>query len=187
MKKTVLVLSLLLAAVAFGQELLTNGDFEQELSVGWVVDTGGYGLWTFDRDTLYQPDPDFEARESLYSGSGICRLSQTVDVPGPTLHLSFSAAFAIGGTSSTCWPVAGVWVGYKDSDGNLLGQTRFYYHNEYCTWTSTSTIHLIEVTNPDWNQYELDVADEIGNYLPGVNPGDVAQLEVALVDTTAGG
>ena len=182
-----LLLVLLALGLAFGQNLLTNGDFEQDLSVGWVQDTNGYGYWTVARDTTYQPDPDYEAMDSLYSGSGICKLSQTVDVPGPALHLSFSASFGIGAGSSSCWPVAYVEVGYLDSDGSRLGETRFYYHNSYCTWTATSNLSLIEVTDPAWHDYELDVADELSLHLPGVDPGDVSRIEVALVDTTSGG
>jgi hypothetical protein len=185
MKALLLVTTVL--GLAFGQNLLVNGDFEQELAVGWVQDTGGYGYKTFGRDTGYQPDPDFEALDSLYSGSGYGKLSQIVDVPGPALHLSFSASFGIGAGSSSCWPVAYVAVGYLDSDGNRLGETRFYYHNSYCTWASTGNLSLIEVTDSLWNQYELDVADELSMHLPGVNPGDVNKVEVALVDTTSGG
>ena len=184
--KTLLLIPLALT-LAFGQNLLTNGDFEQDLSVGWVQDTGGYGYKTFGRDTVYQPDPDYEALDSIYSGNGIGKLSQTVDVPGPALHLSFWASFALGGGSSSCWPVACMEVGYLDADGNRLGATRFYYHNSYCTWTPSGTLSLIEVTDPAWNQYELDVADELSLHLPGVNPGDVCRIEVALVDTTSGG
>jgi len=183
------VLLLVTAAlgVTFGQNLLVNGDFEQELSVGWVQDTGGYGYMTFARDTAYEPDPDYEALDSLYSGNGISKLGQTVDVPGPALHLSFRANFGIGAGSSTCWPVACVAVGYLDSDDNRLGETRFFYHNEYCDWVPSGTFSLINVTDPNWNQYELDVADELSQNLPDVDPGDVSRIEVALLDTTSGG
>jgi hypothetical protein len=186
MKKLVLILPLLVAA-GFAQELLTNGDFEQDLSVGWTQSYGGLGTPTFDRSTAYQPDLDFEARCSLYSGAGWCRLGQTVDVPGPTLALSFWASFADSGTSSTCWPVAYVSVVYKDADGNALGETRVYHHDAYCTWFSGPTLHLIDVPDHDWHEYTLDIASELNTNLPGVNAGDVNKVEVALADTTAGG
>ena len=187
MTMKVLFLVTTILGVTFGQNLLVNGDFEQDLSVGWVVDTSGYGYRTFSRDTAYQPDPDYEALDSLYSGSGTSKLGQIVDVPGPALHLSFSARFNIGAGSSSCWPVAYVEVGYLDSDGNRLGETRFYYHNSYCTWAPTDNLSLIEVADSLWNDYELDVADELSMHLPGVDPGDVCKIEVALVDTTSGG
>jgi len=187
MRRYVLLLPLVILATSFGQELLVNGDFEQPLDVGWAQDTGGYGYRTVVRDTGYQPDPDFEVCDSQYSGSGWTRLSQTVDVPGPILHLSFWASFAVGGGSSTCWPVASVDVVYRDDAGTPLGTTKVYYHNEYCTWVPDPTLGLVEVTTPDWTQYSLDIADELSQHLPGVNPGDVRKITVALSDTTAGG
>jgi hypothetical protein len=175
-----------LLAVVLGQNLLTNGDFEQELTVGWTASQYSGAYVAIDRDASLQPDPDYEARDSLY-GYGWAKLAQVVDVPGVTVGLDFWARFEIAGTSTTCWPVACVTVGYLDAASTRLGETRIYYHNSYCTWTPTSTLSLIEVTSPDWTEYELNVADELSQHLPGIDPGAVAKLEVALYDTTAGG
>lgn len=185
MKKLVFVIPLLLAASGFGQELLTNGDFEQDLSVGWTQYVGGNGTPVIQR--VYDGGHDnYYACDSLYLGAGWSQLGQVVDVPGPGLVLSFRADYAIGGGSSSCWQVAAVVARYKDQMDNTLGETRYYYHNSYCTWVSTPTVHLIDVTNPTWTQYTLDVADEIETNLPGVNPGDVSRVEFALYDTTSG-
>jgi len=186
MRRIVVLLPLLLA-IASSQNLLVNGDFEQELSVGWTRDSGGYGFFTMDRQTNLEPDPDFEARCSLYSGSGYCRLSQSAAVPHHWMAVSFRAAFAIAGGSSTCWPVAYVAIGYLNSADELLGETRVYYHNSYCTWVPSATLSLIDVTNPDWTQYQVDVEEELRLHLPGVNPADVRQIRVSLADSTAGG
>jgi hypothetical protein len=183
MRKAVLLLPLLLA-FGLSQNLLTNGDFEQELTTGWTQNV--YGVVTIDRGTDYQPDPDFEAKDSLYA-YGWGKLSQIVDAPGIQLALSFWARFEIGAGSSTCWPVACVTVGYYDAANVLLGETRFYYHNSYCTWVPSSTLSLIEVTNPDWTQYNLDIAQELTQHLPGIAPGQVSRVEIALYDTTSGG
>jgi hypothetical protein len=183
MKKTILLLSLLLA-FGFSQNLLENGDFEQGLTVGWTQDNSGYV--TVDRSTTYHPDPDWEVKDSLY-GFGYSRLYQTVDVPGITLILDFWAKFDIAGTSSTCWPVASVTLSYLDAANNVLGETRVYHHNEYCTWVPSGTLSLIPVTNPDWSQYTIDVAAELSANLPGVNPGNISRVKVSVFDTTAGG
>lgn len=169
------------------QNLLINGDFEQELSIGWTQSQGGSGYKYIDRDSTYHPDPDFEARCYLVSGSGWAKLSQTVDVPSANLDLNFWANFGIGGGSSTCWPVAAVFVEYYDLIGSFLGETRIYYHNAYCNWRNTPTCHLIDVTNPDWQQYELNIMDEISNNLPGVNSAEVKKVGVSLYDYTSGG
>jgi hypothetical protein len=188
MQRLLVILPLLLAT-GFSQELLTNGDFEQELTVGWTYADSGGGTHFALRDTAYDPDPDFEAcvGDSEYEGSGWTRLGQTVDVPGPFLLLSFSASFAIGGGNTACWPVASVVVSYKNESGLVLGETRFYHHNVYCNWVPGPTLSLVEITNPDWNQYTLDIAEELNQHLPDVNPADVFKVEVALWDTITGG
>jgi hypothetical protein len=174
-------------SLAAGQNLLVNGDFEQPLTTGWALTTGGSGYGATDRQTDYHPDPDYEARDSLYSGPGCRRLAQRVSVSSTWLDVSFWAKFEIGGGSSTCWPVASVVVGYYDAVDAWLGETRFYYHNEYCNWTSSGTMHLVEVTDPAWRQYSFNVSEELAANLPGVDPDDVRRVEVALFDTTAGG
>ena len=147
-----------------------NGDFEQDLSVGWK-DTvySDAGSWLFERsDTLGGPS-GYAARveKSLCS---FAALTQQVMVPNQHLMLSFDARFRFGGGSSTCWPVASVIVRYLDSTGTELGNTKFVLHNEYCTWANSDTAHLIEVENPDvWANHQLDVAQEIADNLPGVN------------------
>ena len=188
MKFRMLLLLPLAFALSAGQELLTNGDFEQDLSVGWTVDTAGYGYATFNRATGYEPDPDYEAMDSLYTGAAMARLAagrrRARPEPAPFVPCcvrarpGFLDLLAGRGRrrSATSTPAA-----------TASARPAIYYHDANCTWTPTSTFSLIEVTDPSWNDYELNVADELGEHLPGVNPGDVSQVEVALLDTTAGG
>ena len=178
------VLVAVIVAAGFGQGMLVNGDFEQPIDVGWQLDTAGYVF--VNRDVAYHPDGDYELLDSLlYQGRG--RVYQIVDVPGPRLLLSFWAKFEIGGGSSTCWPVAGVTVGYYNDLDILLGETRIYHHNEYCTWLPAGNLSLIEVVNPDWSQYSLDIADELAQNLPGVDPQQIRKVGISVFDTTAGG
>ncbi len=172
--------------LCLSQELLVNGDFEQELSIGWTYTDSGLGTHQVQRGTEYQPDPDYEAWVYQYDNPGWTRLSQKVDVPGVALNLSFWAKFTESGGSSTCWPAACFQVCYYDFNDNRLGETRYYY-STYATWTPTPTLSLYRITNPDWNRYELNIADELTANLPGVNPGDIARVEVALWSYTHSG
>ncbi len=115
-KALLLVTAALSAALA--QNLLVNGDFEQPLDSGWTADTGGPGYKTIARDAGYQPDPDYEVMDSLVY-QGWSRLQQIIDAPGAELTLSFSASFAIGNGSASCWPAACFVVGYYDGDDTL--------------------------------------------------------------------
>jgi hypothetical protein len=185
MKYTILVLSSLLA-LGLGQNLLTNGDFEQELTVGWTYADSGVGTHEALRDTLFHPDPDYEAYTYQYDNPGWAVLSQTVDVPGINLLFSFWGKFEEAGGSSSCWPAACFRVCYRDGGGALLGETRYYY-STYADWVPSPTLSLYRVTNPDWTRYDLDVTSELAQNLPGVNPADVARVEVSLWSYTYSG
>jgi hypothetical protein len=186
MRKLVLIPVLLLAAVAFGQELLTNGDFEQDLTVGWTHIDSGSGTHEVARDVGYEPDPDYEAYVYMYDNPGSTILVQTVETPRTMLELSFRAAFAESSGSSTCWPAACVSVFYYNATDALLGETKYYY-STYANWTPTPTLSLYHVTNPDWSEYTLDIEEELATNLTGVDPGQVTKIGVAMVAYTSGG
>lgn len=171
----------------FGQNLLTNGDFEQDLSNGWTQTQGGGGYHTVMRGTAYHPDSDNEVYTQQYDGSGYTKLYQVVDVTTVDLELSFWAKYALGGGSSVCWPVSSVDVEYYNSGGMLLGDTRFYYHNAYCNWRQAGNRSLYDVADPDWMLYTLNIRQEIDDNLPSINPSEVARIGVALYDYTSGG
>jgi hypothetical protein len=180
MKKTMLVCVCVvaLAGSGFAVELLTNGDFEQPLDVGWT-DTvvGSTGVAVFEHsDTLGQPVPGFAARVKKDLAS-YASLSQTVSVPDADLALSFDGRLSIGGGSSSCWPVAAFVVRYLDGTGVSLGNTKLYLHDQYCNWVDSDTQNLIDVNTPGvWTPFSLNISNELASNLPGVNAANVRQV-----------
>ena len=173
---------LMLAGPAAAGELLVNGDFEQPLDVGWT-DTAKVevGTFLFERaDTFGQPTPGYAAK-AYKMLARYASLYQTVDVPNVDLTLSFDARLKIGGGSSTCWPVASVWVRYADASGLELGNTRFYLHDQYATWAKSDTVSLIDVsdTTGAWHNYSLDLRQEL-THLPGINAEAVEKIAIDL-------
>jgi opacity protein-like surface antigen len=167
---------LVLLSSAVPANLLVNGDFEQPLETGW-------------KDTVYSLAGDYRYERSDTFGQGtgqaakarkylakFASLRQAVPVPGADLTLSFDARLNIGGGSSTCWPVAAVFVRYLDASGAELGATCWYNHHPSADWLDNDTMNLVEVTSFDWNRYELRIAQEIATNLPGVSPEDVGQV-----------
>jgi hypothetical protein len=162
--------------------LFVNGDFEQPLEVGWEQKLYSLaGSHSYDRwDTLGQPTPGHAARVYKYLAY-YASLSQVVDVPGADVDLSFEARLRIGGGSSTCWPTAVVAISYLDEYASELGTSMFLLRDSYNTWRDTDTLKLHDIQeNGTWLRYELDVAQEIADNLPGVNPDLVRKLEVQL-------
>lgn len=187
MKLKLLLIVPLVAGVGLASNLIANGDFEQDLSVGWTLQQGGLGSHITNRATSYHPDPDNEVQVRQYSGPGYTRLGQLIDVDGPDLMLSFWARWNIGGGSSTCWPVTAVFVEYYDHRGLMLGDTRFYYHNAYCNWAPSNRRNLIDISDPNWMQYDLSIRQEITDNLPAVDADLVKRIGIALYDYTSGG
>ncbi len=179
LKKYLLIILILAIGFGSGQELLLNGDFEQELSIGWTYSDTGYGTHRALRGTEYHPDPDNEAWVQQYGNAGWTKLSQMVEVPGVRLQLSFWAKLKGYGGTTTCWPAACVQVCYYDSDTNLLGETR-YYHTTYANWEPSPTLSLYRIYDTTWLYHQLDIADELTRNLPGVNPSAIALVEIAL-------
>jgi hypothetical protein len=172
----------MLAGPAVAGELLVNGDFEQPLDVGWT-DTAKVevGTYLFERaDTFGQPAPGYAAK-AYKMLARYASLYQTVDVADVDLALSFDARLKIGGGSSTCWPVASVWVRYADASGLELGNTRFYLHDQYATWAKSDTVSLIDVsdTTGAWHNYALDLRQEL-THLPGINAEAVKKITIDL-------
>lgn len=185
MKRLLFVLSLLLLVglvkPVAAQELLTNGDFEQALDIGWKDSVALLaGTFLFERSDTLGQSSGFAARVEK-SLASCAALTQQVTVPNQHLVLSFDARFRIGGGSSTCWPVASVIVRYLDAAGAELGNSKVILHNEFCTWANSDTAHLIEVENPDVRaNRQLDIAQEIYDNLPGVNAWNVGQVRLEI-------
>lgn len=179
-------LLLISVPLCFAQGLLTNGDFEQDLTIGWLQAQSGSYIY-IDRATTYDGDPDYEAKvHKDYAGTGYATLYQAVDVPSTDLTFSCNAKiWAYDNDADTLtWAGAAVKIMYLNSSGGLLGETRICDFTAPGTWQSSSTRHLIMVSDSLWHNYVLNINDEITNNLPGVNPAQVARIQIALHDTT---
>jgi hypothetical protein len=178
----------LLFVVAFGSAsvLLTNGNFEQDLSIGWVTAQSGYGI-TINRGTTYEPDADYEVYALVdSSGGGCAKVYQTVDIPTTDLSFSIKAKMHAydNNADALCWAGAAIVISYLDGTGNVLGDTRIYRMTDPCPWANSSTRHLISAVDTLWHTYSFNVNSELAN-LPGVNPASVKKVSVCVFDTTA--
>lgn len=176
---------LCLASLGSAGVLLTNGDFEAPLTTGWQQLTSGSSI-TIDRQTTYDPDPDYEVQVYKGAGSGYARFLQEVNIPTTDLEFSIAAKmYAYDNNADTlCWAGSAVIVSYKNAAGTVLGETRICRFTTPCPWANSSTMHLILVGDSLWHTYSFNINDELTN-LPGIDPSNVARIELALYDTTA--
>lgn len=179
MKKFVIILTMISFSAA--GVLLTNGDFEQALTVGWQAASGGSNVY-IDRSVSYDPDADYEARAEKGDGSGYAKLYQTVDIPTTDLDFSCHTKMWAYDNHSTAWCGAAIRIFYQDASSSILGETMICMRSTQCPWNNTSTRHVIPVTDSLWHDYSFNIDDELTN-LSGVNPAQIAKIQVALYDT----
>jgi hypothetical protein len=175
----------LLVASAAGQELVRDGGFEQPLESCWTRTQWGFGVYTCDRSRDFQPDSDWEARDSAYDGPGWCRLSQWIPVTGHTLRFSCDASLRTYGPSYLS--AAAVSIIYYDSIFDTLGQTRIVWPPDYWYWPRTPTLSIINAPDTGWHHYDINLATELGTNLPGVNRSLVRRITVGLYTFMWGG
>lgn len=162
-------------------QYVVNGDFEQDLSVGWKQILNGSGA-SVNRATNYDPDPDYEVMVRKTDGGGYALLNQTVTVP--TTDIVFSASVRLYAyATSTAWAGTALSLKYLDISGNVLGQTRICSKTSYCPWANSPTMHLIQAVDSQWHNYSFNVGTELTN-LTGVDPLQVNKIEIALFDST---
>jgi hypothetical protein len=173
------------ATGASAVELLTNGTFEQDLSIGWLTYTYG-SLDTVTRGTGYEADPDYELCVYRDYGSGYCQASQTVDVSTTDLAFSVKARlWAYDNDADTlCWAASAIQIFYLNLSDVVLGETRICYKTAPCPWSSNTTLHIINANDDLWHTYSFNINTELAN-LPGVTPSAVKKIRVAAYDTTA--
>ena len=179
---SLLLLSFLLVAQVVGSELIINGDFEQPLSTGWgQIIYGSNGM--IDRATDYDSDEDYEAYVYKGSETGFVQLLQVIGIPTTNLNFSIDAklyAYA----NSTAWAGAAVLISYSDQNNVLLGQTYICARTTHCPWTENSTTHIIDASDSEWHYYGFNIDEELTRFA-GVNPSDVAKIQISLYCKTS--
>lgn len=176
---------LLLATLASASVLITNGDFEQDLSAGWTQTIYGTAA-TITRGSGYDPDPDYEVYVYKGTGTGHAKLHQTAYIP--TTDLDFSAALKLyaSSNSTTCWAAAALVIAYLDEEGELLGESMICAKSTACTWTNSPTRHIITPADSFWHDYAFNINAEL-EYLSGIVPGEIKQIQIALASFAESG
>ncbi len=180
---------LLFISISSAGALLTNGDFEEPLHIGWSlhIDDPMAGYDTLDRDTSFHPDPDYEVKVKKFN-LFYARLYQTVEIPATDLAFSvYAKLYAYEHSpSQSYWAAASIVLSYLNSNDNLLGQTRICYKTPHCPWNNSDTVHLIVANDTlNWYTYSFNINDELTN-LPGINPLEIAKINITMLDTTNG-
>jgi hypothetical protein len=177
-----LIVILVTINLALATDLMVNGNFEQDLSVGWQESYLGSG-YVINRTTTLQPDPDYEVEVFKNNSNGYVVLQQTVDIPGTDVGFACTARLNAYDNTAGDWAGSAFVIAYLNSSDQTLGETRICQYSTDCPWTASPTLHLIVAVDNAWHDYSFNINDELAN-LPGVNPLEISKLRIALFDTS---
>lgn len=168
---------------------LVNGDFEQDLTVGWTKMTTGFSYSdAVDRENDLDADANYELILEKVSAGDI-KLFQKVDISSTNLNFSVNVKLSAleYNTNASYWAAAAICLQYLDKNEGLLGETRIIYKSPHCPWKNSSTVHLIEAANSDsWQNYYFNLNKELKN-VSGIKPAEIKKIQVMFLATSNGG
>lgn len=162
-------------------EALANGDFSKPLSRGWAIianDLAG------DHDITTTPESDAVIVKQM---CGNAALVQDVMLKSVDMVFSTRVRLRADATKPTYYSAASVLLGFLDSDGKQLGETRVYSAAGTPPWKASNTLHLVVVADTGkWQDYSLNLGEELSTNLKGVDAAKVKRLRVNLESFCSG-
>ena len=160
---------------------LTNGDFSKPLTQGWA--TQAKDLLGVHSVTATQENGAVVRKEMC----GNAALVQDVMLKTTELILSTRVRFSCRVTNPDYYATASLRVGYLDSEGKQLGETRVYGAAGTPPWKPSNTLHLVAITDTGkWRDYKLNMGQELRTYLKGVDATKVKRLRLSLESFCSG-
>ncbi len=183
-RQLLLAAALLMLGAAAGQatplECVVNGDFEQELEVGWQQLDAATNA-AIARNADLDDDPDHELGLRFDNGVGEISVWQRLAIPDTDLDIATTLRARASG-SGGAWVAAGFGLSYLDRNLVVLGQTFIGRMSSDCPWYDSPTLHLVTSAHDEWEQYSFNLNDELAN-LSGVDPSEIMYLEVEVYST----
>lgn len=162
-------------------QTISNGDFEQDHTIGWT--TGGrlQGTDVVERVTDGDADGDYEIRLYHYDFTEI-NLSQTITVSTLDVALSFDAKLR-GWSSSNAqnWYGAGaVDIIYLNGSDSVLAIYRMGDITPGYGKADTPSLYTDYISDEIWHSYSINLLDEYNLHFSGFQTSDVTQIKILL-------
>ncbi len=156
-------------------EILINGDFEQDLAIGWQVSTKDIA----GRSVIYRA----ESGENHYAyllkeWCGYAQLQQIVKLKSLNQVLSFRLRLNARSNRKGYFATAAFIISFLDDNNKSLAETKIAYSTTQLSNTSTSHFYLSEPG--EWKNYLIDLKKELNTHFPKIDIGKVKRLKIAL-------
>jgi len=173
--------------IAFGAELLINGNFEEPYTVGWDSLLGKY-QHSFEWKTSCDPDVDYEIYHINYAEgfSASAYLYQNVDVTKFKLdNITFSAKALFRTALVEGFCGSAVIIKFKSVNKQRLGDIKIFKDStqlQISKWPVDSNQLLYEIFDNSWHTFSFTIGDELKK-IPNIKQSEIAYIEVGVFDT----
>lgn len=179
------------AAPSTPGNLIAGGDFAAGWEEAWASEGPDGNGETAITATTFASAPAPAGLQISQAGAGTTRLQQTIDLPGPATDLRFSSALRLVGSAASDGAEgrAALMLTYLDENDAALGYSVWIDGSQPAStlWGQAplpvfgpqlSPRYALDET---WQTIDVDLADELLNRLPGVEPERVRRIGVNLL------
>lgn len=153
---------------------LMNGDFEQELVIGWQKankDYVGYKsikLLGINKNNYAYVKKDMCGYAELYQIIKLDNLNQSLSV-----RLNLNAYANRQGYSAT----SAFTIGFLDEENNVIAETRIAYST--AGLSNTPTLYHHQAKPKEWKNHTINLKQEIDRFSK-IDPSQIVKLKIAL-------
>lgn len=153
---------------------IINGDFEQELTIGWQKANKNYVGYNSIKLLGVNKNNYAYVKKDM---CGYAKLFQTIKIDNLNQNLSVRLNLNAYANRQGYIATSAFIIGFLDEENNVLAETRIAYSTAGLSNTPTSYHHLV---NPkEWKNHTINLKEEIDRFSK-IDPNQIMKLKIAL-------
>ena len=156
---------------------LQNGDFEQDLSVGWTVAMSGSPVSANRQTSVCGAGSELYLYR--YNLSDWASVSQTCDASAST-RISFKAQLLGQESWMNLYGWGNAWISFHFKDANSNELATVYWVSRLGNSFSGATVAAHRVPDDNCNTFTFTVGTQVASDLPGVNTSLIRSVQVVI-------
>jgi hypothetical protein len=156
-------------------DVLLNGDFEQELNIGWQTSSNDYtGSSEITRNQVEKNHYAHLIKDLC----GYAELSQIINLDN--LNQDLSARLNLNATSNRAGynATAAFILSFLDKENKVLAETQIAYSTDQLT--NTPVPYSYPAKPAEWKTYTLNLKDELDKHFSKVDVSKIKKLKITL-------
>lgn len=156
-------------------DVLLNGDFEEELSIGWQISSKDYaGSSEINRDKIEKNH--FAHLQKDWGG--YAELSQILKLDNLNQNLSFRLNLNATSNREGYSATSAFILGFLDKNNKITSEIRIAYSTSQLT--NSSILYNYPTKPAEWKVYTLNLKDELDKHFSKIDVSKIKKLKITL-------